>query len=194
MARAPLPRGPLDPRLWQGRPPEDMEVGGRERALSQQPRQYVPFLFPPRTPVSPPSAWTPSAHPEPPPSPSVPKAVGLTVPPLNPALPPKKVAKIPSRFRPPTAQVTNTIGHGPKRVYLDIQARPPNIAYPPRPVPGSAADLDIVMEHCDFSTGKVSVPPHTQGLDLCGSTLPCSMFVTVSRSSGWVEVSIMRTG
>lgn len=93
------------------------------------------------------SGHYPSSH-------DIPKAVGLTVPPLNPALPPKKVAKIPSRFRPPTAQVTNTIGHGPKRVYLDIQARPPNVAYPPRPVPGSAADLDVVMEHCDFSTGK----------------------------------------
>ncbi|KAH9027821.1 hypothetical protein EDB85DRAFT_1973567 [Lactarius pseudohatsudake] len=32
--------------------------------------------------------------------PSVPKAIGLAVPPLNPALPPRKVAKIPSRFWP----------------------------------------------------------------------------------------------
>lgn len=80
----------------------------------------------------------------------VPKAVGLTVPPLNPALPPRKVAKIPSRFRAPGAAVGETMGHGPKRVYLDIQARPPDVAYPPRPVPGSVADLDIIMDFCEF--------------------------------------------
>jgi WD repeat and SOF domain-containing protein 1 len=82
--------------------------------------------------------------------PLVPKAVGFTVPPLNPALPPRKVAKIPSRFRPPGAAVAETTGHGPKRVYLDIQARPPDVAYPPRPVPGSVADLDIIMDLCEF--------------------------------------------
>jgi DDB1- and CUL4-associated factor 13 len=87
----------------------------------------------------------------------VPKAIGMTVPPLNPALPPRKVAKIPSRFRPPGAAVGETIGHGSKRVYLDVQARPPNVAYPPRPVPGSVADLDIIMDLCDFPS-KVFVP------------------------------------
>ena len=80
----------------------------------------------------------------------VPKSVGLTVPPPNPALPPRKVAKIPSRFRPPGAAVSETLGHGPKRVYLDVQARPSNVAYPPRPVPGSVADLDIIMDLCEF--------------------------------------------
>jgi hypothetical protein len=80
----------------------------------------------------------------------VPKPVGLTVPPPNPALPPRKVAKIPSRFRPPGAAVSETLGHGPKRVYLDVQARPPSVAYPPRPVPGSVADLDIIMDLCEF--------------------------------------------
>ena len=88
--------------------------------------------------------------------PPVPKAIGFTVPPLNPALPPRKVAKIPSRFRPPRAAISETVGHGSKRVYLDIQARPPNVAYPPRPVPGSVADLDIVMNFCDYSTAKVT--------------------------------------
>lgn len=34
---------------------------------------------------------------------------------------------------------------------------PPNLAYPPRPVPGSVADLDVIMDHCDFSQGKVSI-------------------------------------
>ncbi|KAH9175461.1 glycosyltransferase family 32 protein [Lactarius sanguifluus] len=84
----------------------------------------------------------------------IPKAIGLTVPPLNPALHPRKVAKIPSRFRPPGAAISETVGHGPKRVYLDIQARAPNVAYPPRPVPGSVADLDIIMNFCDYSTAK----------------------------------------
>lgn len=51
--------------------------------------------------------------------------------------------------------VTKTKGIGSKRVYLDIQAQPPNVAYPPRPVPGSVADLDIVMDNCDFSENKV---------------------------------------
>jgi len=88
----------------------------------------------------------------------VPKAIGLTVAPLNPALPPRKVAKIPSRFRPPGAAVGETIGHGPKRVYLDIQARPPDVAYPPRPVPGSVADLDIIMDLCEFPS-KVGHDP-----------------------------------
>jgi len=50
---------------------------------------------------------------------------------------------------------TTTRGDGPRRVYLDVQSRPPNLAYPPRPVPGSVADLDIIMENCDFSQGKV---------------------------------------
>ncbi|KAI0274752.1 glycosyltransferase family 32 protein [Gloeopeniophorella convolvens] len=86
--------------------------------------------------------------------PSSRETCGPIDPPLNPALPPRKVAKIPSRYRPPGAAVSETIGHGPKRVYLDIEARPPKTAYPPRPVPGSVADLDIVMDLCDFSASK----------------------------------------
>ena len=63
----------------------------------------------------------------------------------------------PSRFRPPGVEtVTETTGVGPKRVYLDIQSHPQNVAYPPRPVPGSVADLDHIMSHCDFGQGKVS--------------------------------------
>ena len=74
----------------------------------------------------------------------------------NPALPPVKRPKIPSRFRPPPkSTVTTTHGIGSKRVYLDIQAQPPNNAYPPRPVPGSVADFDVIMDHCDFSSNKV---------------------------------------
>lgn len=90
----------------------------------------------------------------------VPKPIGMTVPPPNPALPPRKVAKIPSRFRPPGAAVSETLGHGPKRVYLDVQARPPNVGYPPRPVPGSVADLDIIMDLCEFPS-KVRHDPYS---------------------------------
>ncbi|KAH7928524.1 hypothetical protein BV22DRAFT_1102989 [Leucogyrophana mollusca] len=86
---------------------------------------------------------------------SIPEQVGLTSPPLNPALPPRKAPTIPSRFRPPPGPViTTTRGDGPRRVYLDVQSQPPNVAYPPRPVPGGVADLDLIMEHCDFSRDK----------------------------------------
>ncbi|KAL4070856.1 hypothetical protein J3A83DRAFT_4245942 [Scleroderma citrinum] len=85
----------------------------------------------------------------------IPEQIGLTEPPLNPALPPRKAPSLPSRFRPPPGPVsTTTRGDGPRRVYLDIQSQPPNVAYPPRPVPGSVADLDTVMDHCDFSQNK----------------------------------------
>jgi hypothetical protein len=106
----------------------------------------------------------------------------MTVSPLNPALPPRKVAKIPSRFRPPGAAVGETTGHGPKRVYLDIQARPPDVAYPPRPVPGSVADLDIIMDLCEFPS-KVGhehlAPPLLLSLLRCISNR--SMSVTAWR-------------
>ncbi|KAI0639819.1 hypothetical protein C8Q77DRAFT_1045214 [Trametes polyzona] len=82
----------------------------------------------------------------------IPETIGFSSPPLNPALPPRKSSTIPTRFRPPS--VTDTAGIGAKRVYLDIQAKPPNVAYPPRPLPGSVADMDVVMEHCDFSQNK----------------------------------------
>jgi WD repeat and SOF domain-containing protein 1 len=51
-----------------------------------------------------------------------------------------------------------TYGVGPKRVYLDIQSVYPNVAYPPRPVPGSVADMDIIMKHCNFTANNVCSP------------------------------------
>ncbi|KAJ7164995.1 glycosyltransferase family 32 protein [Mycena filopes] len=89
---------------------------------------------------------------------SIPKQIGLSDPPANPALPPKSRTISPSRYRPPSTVVvsadTDTLGVGPKRTYIDIQSSPPHVSYPPRPVPGSVADLDVVMKHCDFSQGK----------------------------------------
>ncbi|KAI0756590.1 hypothetical protein C8Q80DRAFT_1089994 [Daedaleopsis nitida] len=82
----------------------------------------------------------------------IPETIGMVAPPVNPALPPKKASTIPSRFRPPS--VTDTFGIGARRVYLDIQSKAPNLAYPPRPYPGSVADMDVIMENCDYSQGK----------------------------------------
>lgn len=45
-------------------------------------------------------------------------------------------------------------GAGPERIYLRPTAEEKSV-YPPRPIPGSVADMDIIMEHCDYSTGKV---------------------------------------
>jgi len=84
---------------------------------------------------------------------TVPEAVRLSTPPENPALPPRRVPVPASR----NGYAVHTEGTGMQRVYLDVKA-PVNSGYPPRPVPGSVADLDIVMEHCDFSTGKVRQP------------------------------------
>ena len=81
----------------------------------------------------------------------MPEQLRLKTAPENPALPPRRVPE-------PTQSpyITVTQGTGAKRIYLDIQSSPENIAYPPRPVPGSVADLDVVMDHCDFSEKKVS--------------------------------------
>lgn len=86
---------------------------------------------------------------------SVPKEVGFTSSPLNPALPPRKAVKVSSPLKGPATAITETTGYGPDRKYIDIQADPTDIAYPPRPVAGSIADLDVIMDHCDYGTGKV---------------------------------------
>lgn len=92
----------------------------------------------------------------------------------NPALSPRKI-NIPSPFnKETTAFITTTRGLGPERIYFDIQSQPPNVAYPPRPIPGSVADLDIVMEHCDFSKKKVRL----------NTLLVCSASILVLVCSG----------
>ncbi|KAK7042388.1 hypothetical protein R3P38DRAFT_3260407 [Favolaschia claudopus] len=91
---------------------------------------------------------------------SIPKEIGLHDSPHNPGLPPKSRTIAPSRYRPHSPEMvahiadTDTLGVGSKRRYLDIQSTPPDVSYPPRPVPGSVADLDIIMKHCDFAKAK----------------------------------------
>ncbi|KAL0946136.1 hypothetical protein HGRIS_012401 [Hohenbuehelia grisea] len=82
----------------------------------------------------------------------IPQEIGLPTPPHNPAIP-RKARAIPSRYRSPSSD-TETKGTGSKRVYLDIQSKPPNVAYPPRPIPNSIADMDVVMKHCNFSSNQ----------------------------------------
>jgi WD repeat and SOF domain-containing protein 1 len=48
-----------------------------------------------------------------------------------------------------------TQGIGPTRTYIAPQAKPPHIQYPPRPIRGSIADLDIIHHYCDFNTNQV---------------------------------------
>ncbi|KZV92485.1 hypothetical protein EXIGLDRAFT_768927 [Exidia glandulosa HHB12029] len=91
----------------------------------------------------------------------IPEEIGLAETPLNPGLPrrssaneyPPQRAVNTSGARVPTA-IQNTVGTGSRRIYLDIASEPPRTAYPPRPVPGSVADLDIIMDNCDFNENK----------------------------------------
>lgn len=84
----------------------------------------------------------------------VPMQIGLNLNPLNPTLDPRK--NKPARFRPPPSLADmETLGVGPERVYLDIPSPIANLVYPPRPIPGSIIDLDIIMEHCDYDQQKV---------------------------------------
>lgn len=85
----------------------------------------------------------------------IPEQIGFTSAILNPALPPAKAHTLISPFTPPPGPVTTiTRGVGPRRVYLENQKRSVGAAYPPRPVPGSIADLDVILEQCNFSEGK----------------------------------------
>ncbi|KAI0090758.1 glycosyltransferase family 32 protein [Irpex rosettiformis] len=82
----------------------------------------------------------------------LPEEIGLQQAIDNPALPVETSYSSTTRFRRPIS--TDTIGIGPKREYLDFHAIPPNVAYPRRPAPGSVADMDVIMKHCDFSENK----------------------------------------
>nr|GAT45971.1 predicted protein [Mycena chlorophos] len=108
------------------------------------------------------SGHFPSSH-------TIPQEIGIVKPPINPALPPKqRTPTTPSRHIPAATSRssssaaasesaradTDTLGVGPKRKYPSIEKTAPNVSFPPRPPPGSVADLDVIMNHCDFSTGK----------------------------------------
>ncbi|KAG8919468.1 hypothetical protein FRC02_001636 [Tulasnella sp. 418] len=79
----------------------------------------------------------------------IPEQIRITSNPLNPGLPVS-----PRLPRNGLLPLGDTIGTGSDREYLDIQAKPPNTAYPPRVPTGSVADLDIIMDNCDFSQQK----------------------------------------
>jgi len=96
---------------------------------------------------------------------TVPETIGFSSVVTNPALPPRKTARLPPRLQPVSKSVTSTNGVGPRRVYLDIESPGSGKSHPPRPVTGSIADLDIVMKHCDFSTNQVMlVSPPKRGV------------------------------
>ncbi|KNZ78508.1 hypothetical protein J132_00366 [Termitomyces sp. J132] len=80
----------------------------------------------------------------------IPEEIGFRAVPRNPAIPTQRAV-----FRGPLGFANSTRGVGPNRTYLELKHKPGNTAYPPRPVPGSVADLDIVMDNCDFSKTKV---------------------------------------
>ena len=84
--------------------------------------------------------------------------MGFTSPPNNPALPPNAAFKAPEAAD--GGVVTYTIGTGAKRIYPEVKLRQPDFGHPPRPIPGSIIDLDIIFENCDFSSGKVSPALH----------------------------------
>lgn len=87
----------------------------------------------------------------------IPEIIGITTPPPNPGLPPVESRKV------NRAQVVGKesflkqeppVGTGPARQYVSMKSEPPNVHFPPRPPAGGIADLDIIMDHCDFSTHK----------------------------------------
>ncbi|KAJ4499524.1 hypothetical protein C8R41DRAFT_754457 [Lentinula lateritia] len=76
---------------------------------------------------------------------SVPQQIGLKEV-INPGLPPHQTD---GEARGQVIQ-----GTGFLRVYPEIQHGNLSIAFPSRPAPGSIADMDVVMRHCDFSNQK----------------------------------------
>jgi WD repeat and SOF domain-containing protein 1 len=80
----------------------------------------------------------------------VPEEIQLRFPIENPALPPQLVSNYPSE-----TYATTSRGTGPRRSYFDLRSVPAKAGFPPRPVPGSVVDLDIVMQHCAFERNKV---------------------------------------
>ena len=80
----------------------------------------------------------------------VPEEIQLNVPIGNPALPPQLVLNYPGEM-----YATITRGTGAPRTYFDLRSTPAGAGFPPRPIPGSIVDFDIVMQHCAFERHKV---------------------------------------
>ncbi|EIW64317.1 uncharacterized protein TRAVEDRAFT_138986 [Trametes versicolor FP-101664 SS1] len=83
---------------------------------------------------------------------AIPDVIGFTSAPSNPALPSSAALKYPTASD--GGVVTYTVGTGAERIYPEVKNRQPEFGHPPRPIPGSVADLDIILENCDFETGK----------------------------------------
>ncbi|KAG9314279.1 hypothetical protein JVU11DRAFT_5067 [Chiua virens] len=88
----------------------------------------------------------------------IPEQIGFTAPIRNPALPPAKAHTLVSPFTPPRGPVITTAERvGPQRTYHTLHSPSPDFdtdTYPPRPMSGSIADLDVILERCNFANGK----------------------------------------
>ena len=113
----------------------------------------------------------------------VPEAIGFSSAIPNPALPPRRAARLPPRLRPVSKSITSTNGIGPRRVYLDFQSTESEKSHPLRPVTGSVADLDVIMKNCDFSTNQVTAASPLSSHE---------RLVSVFRVLGWLTCSFSR--
>lgn len=89
----------------------------------------------------------------------VPARVGVPTALYNPSIPPASNFSTVSKSAPPYVVdgIDNvTISVGPLRIYIANEPQGHNVAYPPRPKVGSIADLDKIMQYCDFTTDQVS--------------------------------------
>ncbi|KAG8985087.1 hypothetical protein FRB94_012019 [Tulasnella sp. JGI-2019a] len=82
----------------------------------------------------------------------IPDEIRMAVKPINFGIPPLHLQR--SFGTSKQQRSTSTVGAGSRRTYMDIQSQPPNTAYPPRVPPGTVADLDVIMDNCDFSENK----------------------------------------
>ena len=89
----------------------------------------------------------------------VPPEIRMAIQPYNPGLPPAQ-HELP-HHKPLIPESPSTIGTGSKRRYIDLQVRHPNSTFPQRVPQGASADLDMIMDNCDFSKGKVREAVHT---------------------------------
>ena len=79
---------------------------------------------------------------------------------MNPSVP-RSMLSAPAS-PPPTSSVPAApylVGSGPARTYVNLTdsiADKSYVGFPKRPTVGSAADLDLIHDHCDFSKGLVN--------------------------------------